>query len=211
MRNKFTLAGVFIAWLASSAGSTAAISDGALDADVGNEARLPELHAPSLNAAPSGTAVEVTAPKPSPKRERTLSANPLWAVPLKQLSETRDRPIFSPSRRPSQVGIVRAAPAPAPRRDAEPPPLSLVGTIAGDDEGFGIFLDRSAHAALWLKTGQDYRGWTLRSVRGREAVMEKDRQHAVLTLPEPGQQTGPVRLVPADTDDETSAAISHGN
>jgi hypothetical protein len=28
------------------------------------------------------------------------SGNPLWAVPIKDLSQTRDRPIFTPSRRP---------------------------------------------------------------------------------------------------------------
>lgn len=40
---------------------------------------------------------------PAAELGRDLPANPLWAIPLKQLSNTRERPIFSPSRRPPAV------------------------------------------------------------------------------------------------------------
>jgi general secretion pathway protein N len=61
-----------------------------------------------------------------------------------------------------------------------------VGTIASDDEGFGIFLDQSTNAALRLKVGEDYQGWRLRSVQGREATLEKDQEVVTLALPQPG-------------------------
>ncbi len=88
--------------------------------------------------------------------------------------------------------------APPPVREPELPPLSLVGTVAGGDEGFGIFLDRSGNAAFRLRIGEEYRGWKLLAVQGREATMIKDRQTAILTLPEPGsgQSVGAVRLIP---------------
>ena len=133
----------------------------------------------------------VTAPAASPPApERAPSANPLWAVPLTALSGTRDRPIFSASRRPlppavAAAVITKAAAAPKPR-EPERPKLSLVGTIASGDEGFGIFLDQSTQAALRLKIGEDYQGWTLRSVQGREATLEKDQQAVTLALPQPG-------------------------
>ena len=44
-------------------------------------------------------------PAPAPAKEvppaskREITGNPLWGITLKQLSNTRDRPIFSPSRR----------------------------------------------------------------------------------------------------------------
>jgi general secretion pathway protein N len=90
---------------------------------------------------------------------------------------------------------------PAPRKkEAEPPQLSLVGTIAGDDEGFGIFLDQSTNAALRLKVGEDFQGWKLSAIRGREVTMEKDDQGAVLALPAPGGEGGgEVHLVPVST------------
>jgi general secretion pathway protein N len=111
--------------------------------------------------APAQVVTAPTAPAPVP--ERALSANPLWAIPLTALSGTRDRPIFSSSRRPPAPAVAPAvvpkvAAVPKPR-EPERPPLSLVGTIASGDEGFGIFLDQSTKAALRLKVGEDYQGW----------------------------------------------------
>jgi general secretion pathway protein N len=101
----------------------------------------------------------------------------------------RDRPIFSPSRRPpppavtpAEVPKVAAVPIP---REPERPQLTLVGTVASDDEGFGIFLDQSTTAVFRLRVGEDYQGWKLRSVQGREATLEKDRQVVPLALPQP--------------------------
>jgi hypothetical protein len=126
------------------------------------------------------------------------SANPLWAIPLATLSNTRERPIFSSSRRPPPPAAVSALadapPAPKPVR-VERPQLSLVGTIIGDDQSFGIFVDRSSKAALRLKLGEDYQGWTLRSVQGREATLARDQQTAVVSLPPPGAgEAGPLRV-----------------
>ena len=126
------------------------------------------------------------------------SANPLWAIPLATLSGTQERPIFSSSRRPPPLAAVSALadapPAPKPAR-VERPQLSLVGTIIGDDQSFGIFVDRSTKAALRLKLGEDYQGWTLRSVQGREATLARDQQTAVVSLPQPGAgEAGPLRV-----------------
>ena len=87
------------------------------------------------------------------------------------------------------------------------PPLSLVGTIASDDEGFGIFLDQSTKQALRLKLGEDYQGWRLRMIRGREVTMEKDQQEATLTLPSPGEGANhQVVLTPVNADGSSSQA-----
>src|SRR5262249_53698680 len=45
--------------------------------------------------------------------------NPLWAIPLRSLSATRERPIFLPSRRPPAPRVV-ASPAPAPVQPSPP-------------------------------------------------------------------------------------------
>jgi general secretion pathway protein N len=82
---------------------------------------------------------------------------------------------------------VASAPPPPPKPPrAERPQLSLVGTIAGGDESFGIFIDQTTKAALRLKIGDDYQGWRLRSVQGREVTLERDQQTAILSLPQPG-------------------------
>src|SRR6201995_4331257 len=72
------------------------ITTDALDAGLAEETRLGGPVSASANEP--GTSVRAFAPPAEP--ERPLSANPLWAIPLTKLSGTRDRPIFSPSRRP---------------------------------------------------------------------------------------------------------------
>jgi general secretion pathway protein N len=70
-------------------------------------------------------------------------------------------------------------------REPERPQLTLVGTVASDDEGFGIFLDQSTNAVFRLRVGEDYQGWKLRSVQGRETTLEKDQRVVPLALPQP--------------------------
>jgi general secretion pathway protein N len=185
--------------LHDAAAATVAPSGDALDADLSDEAR--PAGAPSLSSVPAAepvTSVRVAAPQPAP--ERTQSANPLWGIPLTQLSGTRDRPIFSPSRRPPPVVTaepVQVRPPPPRKKPVEPPPLSLVGTIASEDESYGIFLDPATKEAIRLKVGDDYQGWQLRTIQGREVTIEKDQQAAVLALPEPGGSSGgDVRMIP---------------
>jgi len=170
--------------------SVSAVSDVALD-DQGDR-RGTNASAPSNWSEPTMTVTQVTIPPSSPPvaPERTLSANPLWAMPLKQFSVTRERPIFVPSRRPpapvataSVTPVAVAVPKP---KEPERPPLSLVGTISSDEERFGIFIDSSTKAVVRLKVGEDFQGWALRAVQGREVALEKNKAVVVLALPQPG-------------------------
>jgi general secretion pathway protein N len=141
-----------------------------------------------LNAGP-----ESAEPATPVVRERAVPrGNPLWAVPLSSLSATLERPIFSPSRRPPAPAVVAAprAPivAPPPPKPVEPdhPLLTLVGTVAGETEGIGIFLEQATNGIIRLRTGENHTGWILRSVQGREASFDKDHRTATLVLPPPG-------------------------
>jgi hypothetical protein len=129
-------------------------------------------------------------------RERAPTGNPLWGIPLRVLSATRERPLFSPSRRPPAPPVV-AAPPPPPRqvaaaKPAEPdhPLLTIVGTIVGGSDAIGVFIDQATNEIIRLHTGQEYGGWTLRLVQGREATFEKNTRHATLALPAPGALPG---------------------
>jgi hypothetical protein len=175
--------------------SMSAVSGVALD-DPADGARAGSPTTPSLIESPAAV-VQVTAPPApaAPAAERVLSANPLWAMPLAQFPVTRERPIFSPSRRPPSPAV---APVVVPKMVAVPKPkepdrpqLTLLGTIVGDEEGFGIFLDQSTKAVVRLKVGEDFQGWKLRSVQGREAALEKDKKVVTLALPQPGLGTSP--------------------
>jgi general secretion pathway protein N len=154
---------------------------------------FPRLDSPRASA-PAPAAVEPQ------DVERAPSGNPLWAIPLATFSATRERPIFSSSRRPPPPAVVpvpevKAPPPPPESPPAERPQLSLVGTVASSDRSFGIFLDQATKSALRLKVGEDFQGWTLLSVLGREAIFERDRQTTILRLPQPDADAdGQVRV-----------------
>ncbi len=136
--------------------------------------------------SPDATVESSSSPAPS-------AGNPLWALPLKQLSITRDRPIFSPSRRPPPPATptyvapvaVRSPPKPAA---PERPSITLLGTIVGGDaDGIGVFIEPATRNIMRLRMGEDHDGWILRSVKTREVTLVKDRERVVLELPPPGE------------------------
>ena len=117
--------------------------------------------------------------------------NPVRAIPIADLKVTRDRPIFSPSRRPppppAPTPIYTVASVSKPvKTEPERPPLTLVGTIVGSNESIAVFLDRTTRNVVRLHTSESHEGWVLRSIQGREATLEKDSNSTVLALAPPG-------------------------
>jgi general secretion pathway protein N len=112
--------------------------------------------------------------------------NPLWGISIESLHATRERPIFSPSRRPPPPAVIAAPAEPAKvvaPPTADEPTLNLLGIVAGTREGYAIFLNNTTHDIVRLKTGEGEDGWILRSVSGREAVLEKNHRTKVVRLP----------------------------
>jgi general secretion pathway protein N len=173
---------IAVALLVGALEARGANSPNALDQPPSNVLPAPVEIAPSSPAVPQPAELPPTQP----------SGNPLWAIPLSSLTATRERPLFLPSRRapaPAVAGPVAVAPTPlAPPPPAEPerPPLILIGVIAGESEGFAVFLDQATNNVVRLKTGQDHGGWVLRAVKGREATLHKNGKSEILALPVPG-------------------------
>lgn len=194
--------------LCAGASASTGISDPPVD-DQTNGAPA-NASVPATWSEPTTTVVEVTIQPtaPSAPAERALSANPLWAMPLKQFSVTRDRPIFLPSRRPPARPEAAAATSKviALPKEPERPQLSLVGTISGDEDKFGIFVDQSTKAVIRLRVGEDFQGWKLRSVQGRETSLEKNQKSVVLALPQPASAQPAIavrhEVWPAGSDNE---------
>ena len=129
-----------------------------------------------------------TAPLTSKSHQPALSkyrGNPLWAIPLDSLSATRERPLFSPSRRPPSVAVaVPPPPPPPPKVEApEQPQLSLVGTVIGSAGRIGVFTDQATKAVVRLSIGEGHDGWILQAIDEREATLERDRRDVTLALP----------------------------
>ena len=139
-------------------------------------------------------------------------ANPLWSVPLTSLSITRERPLFSPSRRPPPPVVVAAPPVSPvqPPKPAVPdrPPLTLVGTAVGATLSVGVFVDQETKSVVRLRTGESHAGWTLQVINGREAILERDRRQVTLALPARNAADDAAGPVPLPTSIATRAGAS---
>ena len=128
---------------------------------------------PGVDQRPNLTAAAEPSSSPS-------ALNPLAAVSLSALTNMRDRPIFTPTRRPPKLPSV-----PAPTLMAEPshPELVLLGVITEGTGGLAIFRDEKTHLVVRLQIGQTYAGWTLRKLDHREAGFQRNDRISVLTIP----------------------------
>jgi general secretion pathway protein N len=149
---------------------------------------------------PPATPEEASARQPPP------GGNPLWGIPISALDATRERPIFSASRRPPMLPVVaERVTAPPPPKPAEPehPLLTLVGTAIGTPKNIAVVLDRATKTLVRVHVGEAVSGWVLRSVDSRTMTVEKNSQTETLALPEPGSV--PVNPLPVS---EASSGIA---
>jgi hypothetical protein len=131
--------------------------------------------------------------------EDMSTGNPVATIPLSKLSSTRDRPIFSASRRPptqpvqqpppppTTIAVPAPAPAPTPApAESEPPPFTLLGTVAGENSAIAVFMEHATGTIVRLHTNESRQGWKLHSVEGRQVTFQKGRESSVLAMPPPG-------------------------
>jgi hypothetical protein len=140
---------------------------------------------------------DVTAKPPAAP---TVSANPLWAIPLSALAATRNRPLFTPSRRPpapavASVPVAARPPQPPPAAVPQHPNLTLIGTVASEGEGVAVFIDTTTRDAVRLRTGEGHLGWVLQSVERRAATLQKGDQTETLALPRPTAPEMPAPVI----------------
>jgi general secretion pathway protein N len=128
------------------------------------------------------------APDPNVK---SRAGNPLWTVPVSALSSTRDRPLFSASRRPPIVAVPMAAPPPNQEAFAPPAPerplRTLIGTIVSPKASVAMLQGSDAEAISRLRVGQENDGWQVRGISLRSIVVEKGAQSVELDIPRPSE------------------------
>jgi general secretion pathway protein N len=166
------------------------------------------------SGAASGAQVWLGPNPPSDVERPALVGNPIAAVPLDRLSATRDRPLFSPSRRHA----VTAQPAPiAPRIEQVPrpppvqsPSVALFGIVVSA-QGPRAFIGMGpTNPIVGVGPGDDVNGWKVTAITQRSLVLSRADLSATFMLfsPEntsriahfdsaaPGQQ---VQRTPDDT------------
>src|SRR6266481_2765256 len=84
-------------------------------------------------------ALAADAPPQAEGQSGAAPASPLAMQPLDQLSATRERPLFSPTRRPVPAPIAHVPEAPPPPPPPPPPPnVALFGIVMDGDEARAI-------------------------------------------------------------------------
>jgi len=160
----------------------------------------------ALASAAEGTGVAEAAgqsgmPRASDAGPRSRAGNPLWIVPLSALPATRDRPLFSASRRPPIVAAPIVAPPPKQEAVAPPPPeqplLTLIGTIVSREASVAMLQGSNADAVSRLRLGQENEGWRVQGISLRSIIVEKGARSVELGLPRPNgaPATGDIKSV----------------
>jgi general secretion pathway protein N len=111
-------------------------------------------------------------------------------IKLEDLSQTRDRPLFSPSRRPPPPTIEAPPPAVPVMAEAkppanEPPPFDLVGVVVGGDARFVLLANHGGGAVSRLRPGDEQDGWRVGEISTRSVVLEREGREESLALAVP--------------------------
>jgi general secretion pathway protein N len=129
------------------------------------------------------------APRAPDPGAKSRAGNPLWTVPVSALSVTRERPLFSVSRRPPIVAVPIVAPPPKQETLApalpERPLLTLIGTILSPKASVAMLQGSNTEAVSRLHLGQENDGWRMQAISLRSVVVEKGGQSVELDLPRP--------------------------
>jgi hypothetical protein len=174
-----------------------AASAGPIDDRVGGKVGFETAYAPVPNAAvDADSADSASAILSSTDKEAAQAGNPLWMIPLRALTQTRERPLFSVSRRPPAAAVQATAstgpandPAPGPA-PPERPTLELIGTIVSQTTSIALLKDSATAAVKRLRPGEVTSGWRVKTVELRSVTLEKGAQSAILNLPEPRETSG---------------------
>jgi hypothetical protein len=122
--------------------------------------------------------------------------SPLAAQPLDRLSATRERPLFSPTRRPpAPPPPVVQAPEPPPP-PPPPPDVALFGIVMDGDEAHAVVRAGPAAKIMNVRVGDDIGGWKVAQIEGRQLVLSLDDRIATFMMFAGNSATGAPRTGP---------------
>ena len=133
--------------------------------------------------------------------------NPLDAVRLEDLSATRARPLFAPTRRPDPPPAAPIAPvAPAPvAATPEPPPFELIGAIVGPHQSYAVMRRPGSEKATRYRLGEDADGWRVGAVGFRSVTLERGGRTKSLALAAPAIGQAPAASATAPASEDSSS------
>jgi general secretion pathway protein N len=121
-----------------------------------------------------------------------VSDNPVADVPLDRLSDTRNRPLFSRSRRPPAPPAPTAIAArvePQPLPLLPPPGVALFGIVVGPQGPRAYIAAGATDRIIGVRPGDDVSGWTVTAITRSNLVLSRAERSATFTLFSPGNAT----------------------
>jgi hypothetical protein len=109
-------------------------------------------------------------------------ANPVAAQPLDRLSVTRERPLFSPSRRPPPPPSAPVAQSAAPVLPPAAPSVDLFGIVSDEEGARAIVRAGPGNKILRIRVGDEIGGWKVSQIEGRKLVLSLGERSTTFTL-----------------------------
>ncbi|HEY2530472.1 MAG TPA: hypothetical protein VGJ20_21495 [Xanthobacteraceae bacterium] len=128
-------------------------------------------------------------------RDVAPPVSPLAAQPLDRMSSTRDRPLFSPTRRPQAPPPVVALPPPPP---PPPPDVALLGVVMDGEDARAVVRTGPAAKIQRVGIGDDIAGWKVGQIEGRQLVLLLDGRTATFKMFAGDQKKGPPNAGPGE-------------
>jgi type II secretory pathway component PulC len=108
--------------------------------------------------------------------------NPLAVHSLDRMSATRERPVFSPSRRPPAPPPQPIVQLPSPSPPPAPPNMSLFGVVLEANEARAVVRIAPKNDIVRLRVGEEIGGWKVTQIERRRLVLSLDDRSATFTL-----------------------------
>jgi hypothetical protein len=110
------------------------------------------------------------------------SDNPLAAQPLDLLSDTRDRPLFSPTRRPPPPPPPPVVERVAPPAPVPPPNVVLLGVVTDENGARAVVRSNSPDKIVRARLGELIDGWQVTQIEPRRLVLSHDARSVSFAL-----------------------------
>jgi general secretion pathway protein N len=122
---------------------------------------------------------------------------------LDDLTATRERPLFSSTRRPPE--IEPAVQAASPIIDAASMPFELVGIVAGSDVNAAIFRDTDTKEESRVAKGDKIGNWSVEEITGRAVILRGADKRVRMRLFDESTAPG-IKVGKASGEDEPATA-----
>ena len=100
---------------------------------------------------------------------------------MDELRATRERPLFSPRRRPDEQ-VVTQVDEPVVQEAPESVPFDLTGVVIGEDRAVAILHNRDTQETVHLRQGETADVWSVAEIAQRHVVLRSEGKEVRLQL-----------------------------